>query len=249
MNVAEFRELPQDAELHLNRAINSASVQASPFPHVFLRDVFPPSCYDLMRRNFPDSGSMISNGRAGRGNQLQARFVFELKPQYLSTLPGRQREFWTDFANWFLGEKLRSVILDKFAKTVTQRFADRDEIDFWSDGVLVEDQTTHSMGPHTDHPRKAVTLLFYLPGDESQAHLGTSIYLPKERTVECSGLAHHPFEKFDRVATFPFVPNALLIFAKTNNSFHGIEPVNDVNCRRWLLMLNINVREPGAAKQ
>jgi hypothetical protein len=62
-------------------------------------------------------------------------------------------------------------------------------------------------------------------------------------------MAHHSLEKFDRLMTFPFLPNALVMFAKSDISFHGVEPVNDVNCRRWLLMLNVNVRGPKASGQ
>ena len=88
------------------RAIDHACVQSSPFPHVFIRDVFPKSYYELMRRNFPNPALLISNGEAGRGNNLQARFVFELKPNYLQTLPDEQRQFWSDFADWILCDRL-----------------------------------------------------------------------------------------------------------------------------------------------
>ncbi|HEX3102541.1 MAG TPA: hypothetical protein VHQ01_12140 [Pyrinomonadaceae bacterium] len=243
MNIAEPSNVSTNAEMNLSTKIYNARVQSAPFAYAFVRNVFPQMYYDLMRKNFPDPTQLVSNGQAGRGDKLQARFVFELKPEYLNTLPAMHRDFWSDFANWILGERLRKHILQKFAWAVGNRFRDREHIEFWSDAALVEDRTTHSMGPHTDHPRKAVTLLFYLPGDESQAHLGTTIYLPKDRTFNCSGLAHHRSEDFDRVETFPFVPNALVMFAKSDNSFHGVEPVNDLSCRRWLLMLNINVRD------
>ena len=59
-----------------------------------------------MRRNFPNPALLISNGEAGRGNNLQARFVFELKPNYLQTLPDEQRQFWSDFADWILCDRL-----------------------------------------------------------------------------------------------------------------------------------------------
>src|SRR5438094_7488879 len=82
---AEFLPSSVSAETGLMRAIDHACVQSSPFPHVFIRDVFPKSYYELMRRNFPKPALLISNGEAGRGNNLQARFVFELKPNYLQT--------------------------------------------------------------------------------------------------------------------------------------------------------------------
>ncbi|HET7803001.1 MAG TPA: hypothetical protein VFL53_02075 [Pseudolabrys sp.] len=237
--VAETLVSPED---HLCRAVSGASVEQSPFPHAFVSSAFPEAYYGAMLRHFPGSGVLVSNGEAGRGNQLQARFVFEIKDKYLNTLPELQREFWREFGSWILGETLRACILDRFSQQVGRRFPHSRPADFYGDAVLVEDHTAHAMGPHTDHPRKAVTLLFYLPADQSQSHMGTSIFVPKDRTFECSGLAHHSFEQFDQVRAFPFVPNALFMFAKTGNSFHGVAPVQDSDARRRLLMLNINVR-------
>lgn len=229
-------------EEHLCRVVSGASVEQSPFPHAFVSSAFPDSYYDDMLRHFPGFDALVSNGEAGRGNQLQARFVFEIKEQYLNSLPEPQRKFWCDLGAWILGDKLRTCILDRFSEQVGRRFPHSRLSDFYGDAVLVEDHMTHSMGAHTDHPRKAVTLLFYLPRDQSQSHMGTSIFVPKDHTFECSGLAHHSFEQFDQVRAFPFVPNALFMFAKTGNSFHGVAPVRDTEARRRLLMLNINAR-------
>jgi len=242
MSIAEVSVPPTPAEEHFLRAIDGATIERSPFAHTFVRDAFPQSYYEQMLRQFPARDLLISNGQAGRGNQLQSRFVFELKPEYLGTLPPQQQKFWSGFMHWILSERLKSNILEKFSDQIRNRFADISQIESYSDAVLVEDHTDHAMGPHTDHPRKLVTLLFYLPRDASQQHLGTSIYVPKDRTLKCSGLAHHSFDEFDRVRTFPFVPNALVMFAKTDNSFHGVEVVDDSK-PRWLLMLNINRRE------
>ncbi len=237
--VAEALVSPEE---HLCRVVLGASVEHSPFPHAFVSNAFPDPYYSDMLRHFPAADALVSNGEAGRGNQLQARFVFEIKEKYLNSLPEPQREFWSDFRAWILGEKLRASILNRFSEQIEKRFPQSRSTDFYGDAVLVEDHTTHSMGPHTDHPRKAVTLLFYLPSDQSQSHMGTSIFVPKDRTFECSGLAHHSLDQFDQVCDFPFVPNALFMFAKTGNSFHGVAPVKDSDARRRLLMLNINVR-------
>jgi hypothetical protein len=36
----------------------------------------------------------------------------------------------------------------------------------------------------------------------------------------------------------------LFVFFKTDNSFHGVEPVTDPNTKRWLLLYDIYVRQP-----
>ena len=137
-----------------------ASVEHSPFPHAFVSNAFPDPYYSDMLRHFPAADALVSNGEAGRGNQLQARFVFEIKEKYLNSLPEPQREFWSDFRAWILGEKLRASILNRFSEQIEKRFPQSRSTDFYGDAVLVEDHTTHSMGPHTDHPRKAVTCCF-----------------------------------------------------------------------------------------
>jgi len=45
----------------------------------------------------------------------------------------------------------------------------------------------------------------------------------------------------------PFVPNSLFCFLKTHNSFHGVEPVGDAHCKRWLLLYDIYARETSKA--
>ncbi len=113
--------------------------------------------------------------------------------------------------------------------------------------LLVEDITHYALGPHTDTPAKVITVLFYLPKDESQAHLGTSIYMPKDRAWRCPGGPHHGYAGFDRVATMPFMPNSMFAFVKTDNSFHGVEPVTDPDVRRWLLLYDIKAQKVEAA--
>jgi hypothetical protein len=85
-------------------------------------------------------------------------------------------------------------------------------------------------------------MLFYLPKDLSQSHIGTSMYLPNDPNFTCPGGPHYGFDKFTRLHTMPFLPNSLFVFVKTSNSFHGVEPVTDPDTRRWLLLFDIYAR-------
>jgi hypothetical protein len=66
---------------------------------------------------------------------------------------------------------------------------------------------------------------------------------PKDPDFACPGAPHYHREKFDKMVAMPFAPNSLFVFTKTNNSFHGVEPVGDPDCRRWLLLYDIHMRE------
>jgi hypothetical protein len=110
--------------------------------------------------------------------------------------------------------------------------------------LIVRDSTTYSLGPHADAARKVLSFLFYLPPDDSKAHLGTSIYVPLDLTFRCEGGPHYDFKKFRRVLTMPYVPNTLFAFMKTSNSFHGVEPIQEQGIRRDLMLYDIRLQKP-----
>ena len=72
-----------------------------------------------------------------------------------------------------------------------------------------------------------MSLLFYLPPDDTMRHLGTSIYAPKNPDFRCEGTGHHSFELFKKVATMEYRPNTLFAFFKTERAFHGVDRIAD----------------------
>jgi hypothetical protein len=249
------------AELYTAYQIFNAPIRGFPYPHCFVPDVFAPDFYAEMQRNLPDPTDMIPILEARQVKGYEQRFVLELhKPEHLATLPDDKRTFWQGVAKWMVGGGsgqlglLGQVMMQKFQPFVQSRFrGNLNGVKFYDEAFLVEDITDYKLGPHTDSPVKVITLLFYLPKDESQRHLGTSIYIPKDRNFRCGGGPHYPFEWFERMASMPFQPNSLFTFVKGDNSFHGVEPVRDADCKRWLLLFDVfmeqapvqTVQQPG----
>jgi hypothetical protein len=237
------------AETHLLYKTANAPILPYPYPHFFVPDVFPEDFYQALQQNLPDPSALIPLEEARPVRGYKERFVLELKGQFLNRIPEDKRRFWQDFANWFVGGAFGQLMLRKFGGQVQQRFQDMPNVEFEDEAMLVEDITNYSLGPHTDTPRKVITFLFYLPKDRSQIHLGTSIYVPKNPQFRCVGGPHHKFDDFDRMATMPFSPNSLFCFFKTDHSFHGVEPVTDPDCRRWLLLFDIYLKQNQASAQ
>ena len=48
--------------------------------------------------------------------------------------------------------------------------------------------------------------------------------------------------------TLPYVPNALFAFMKTPNSFHGVEPIEEPEVRRDLLLYDLRLGPPPQAQ-
>jgi hypothetical protein len=134
---------------------------------------------------------------------------------------------------------------------LAQRFGDLRKVRFNHEALIVRDSTSYALGPHTDAPAKALSFLFYLPPDASRPHLGTSIYVPRDPGFVCPGERHHDYELFARMLTLPYVPNTLFAFMKTPNSFHGVEPIQEADVQRDLLLYDIRAElaRQGAPQQ
>ncbi len=238
-----------DAELQLAYKVGNAQFNMFPYPHFYIPDVFPTEFYKDIQKNLPDPQAMLPIEQVRPVKGYKERFVLEMSEEHLATLPEAKRAFWKHFSEWLVGSgNFGNLVFTKFKPFIEQRFAGKTNLQFYSEALLVQDTTNYKLGPHTDSPRKVVTMLFYLPPNESQRHMGTSMYLPKDGAFTCPGGPHHERDKFVRLHTNPFMPNSMFAFFKTDNSFHGVEPVADPDTQRWLLLYDIYVRETESAQ-
>ena len=238
--------MSSDVSLHVLYRIANAPIQPFPFPHIFVRDVFPQDFYRTIRTMLPPKEAFTtlkSLGRVGSGYP-DTRFVLPLAPDKLGAAAEPFRSFWSEVASWLVGGPFGSMVLPKFAEILEQRFGNLATQAFFDEALLVQDYTTYALGPHTDTPSKVLSFLFYLPADDSRSHLGTSIYLPKDPNFLCPGGPHYDFDLFRRVYTMPYVPNTLFAFLKTDNSFHGVEPIKDEQVQRDILLYDVRVFNP-----
>lgn len=230
-----------DAELQLAYKVGNVPFNMFPYPHFYIPDVFPVSFYQRLQKNLPDPSAMRPIEDVRNLKNCKERFVLGLDQPSLATLPPEQKMFWGELASWLVGSRFRALVLRKFQPFIDQRFAGKGAIECHDEALLVQDITNLRLGPHTDAPRKVVTMLFYLPADDSQSHIGTSLYVPNVPEFTCPGGPHHDRKDFTLLHTNPFMPNSMFSFFKTDNSFHGVEVISDPECRRWLLLYDIYV--------
>ena len=111
---------------------------------------------------------------------------------------------------------------------------------------LVKDFTKYSMGVHTDAKHKFLTFLFYLPKDRNLSNIGTTLYKAKTDQIDPKQIHFSPNESqeyFKPIKRCPFIPNSLLVFPRTNYSYHGVEKVNIHQQERDLLLLNYHLKQ------
>jgi hypothetical protein len=223
-----------EALSHLIQRIRTTPVQTNPYFHFHTELCFPEEFYQDLIDNIPDTSYFSSL------EDYPQRFILDLVAEKLNQLPFTNLLFWQQFTSAVCGERFARSLLEKFQSPLKEQFGDDfQKKKLGTTASIIRDQSGYSIGPHTDHPNKIISLLFYLPISSDQRHLGTSIYLPKDRTFKCKGREHHSFKDFDKVSTAPFIPNSIFCFLRSDVSFHGVEPVCEKEKERVLLCYNI----------
>lgn len=240
-----------DVDLHVEYRIANAPMLEFPYPHLYVRDIFPPDYYARLRANLPSEPQLRTLTALGRVTEgyPETRLVLPLAPEHTGRLEPGQRAFWEELAGWMRGRVFGQLMIAKFAAYLQYRFKDLNAQRFADEVLIVRDRTQYFLGPHTDATSKVLSFLFYLPPDASLAHLGTSLYVPKDPRFTCPGGPHHEFERFRRVHTMEYLPNTLFAFMKTPDSFHGVEPITQPDVQRDLLLYDIKVMAQQQAAQ
>lgn len=229
-------------EEHVIKRIANAPVREYPYPHLYVSDVFPAEYYAALRRNWPDPKNLTRLDETGRVPKgvFAERFILPLTAASMETLPNEIRPFWEGLASWMLQGSFANLVFSRFEREARERFGvSWADVEFAHEALVVRDHTDYALGPHTDHPDKVLSLLFYCPDDDSKKHLGTSIYKPIDPSFRCAGGPHYPHEMFKRVMTMEYRPNALFAFFKNDRAFHGVEPIRDAHVSRDLILYDI----------
>ena len=211
--------LEQDIKIHFNSNLEKATIRHFPFQYLFYENVFPLDFYNDLIKSLPELPvyDPYSKARPG-GNDFSGRFIINLNKNTKNI-----GSAWKIARELLHNRATQLTLLSKFQEIVDRRVNKNTTLE--TDTILIRDRTNYELNPHTDHPQRVVVLIIYLAKSNNSQHLGTSLYVPKNRELTCNGLWHHPRSEFTRIFTAPYKPNSALAFAKTNNSFHGVEAV------------------------
>jgi FkbM family methyltransferase len=197
-----FRRL-SPVERHVLDAIEAAPVIMQPYPHLYVPGVFTDAFY---------AGLLAALSAVEYKPIAEVRDSIKGYPNRLMGV--NLSRFWQHLNQWMVAGSLRYALLRKFGLPHADT---RDET------LLLHDKTGYALGPHTDAQFKVLSAVFYLAKTAEQGHMGTALYVPKDATFRCPGGPHHERDKFEHVNTAAYAPNSLFVFAKTDNSFHGVE--------------------------
>lgn len=210
------------------RVVEQAPLELEPFGHLRLWPVFPNELYPRLLENLPatDYYGELKNEDARLPSGRSARRKLELRPAQLRRLPEAQRTFWNAIASALLSAEVEAAYRSRFAMILQQRFGEgANKIRLRPAAMLLRDLGGYKISIHSDSLRKAITTQYYLPGNASQAHLGTAFH---RKAADGS---------FIKATTLEFAPNSGYAFAVTASSWHGVEQMTDTDGERNSLML------------
>jgi hypothetical protein len=227
------------------RLINSDWV-AWPFPHCLLRDILPRPLFqglrslDLLEESLSQKPLIEGVSAAEHHRYSLSVTSHDLTPD--SAVDPLLRHTYQVLAHPIARWAMTRV----FARALVAAFG-RADLPLSATMQIVEDRSGYALLPHTDVPHKAVTLLIYLAQDDDDPTLGTELYTPSSGVTLTGGYPMRGRFKrgpFTRVATAPYRPNAGIIFAPSERSFHGVSSVEGENRTRRIIQFQLSVDDP-----
>jgi hypothetical protein len=216
------------------RRVAEAPTEPRPFPHFTVTDIFPGPVYERMLASLPRPEEMRDIRRSGNAYAVN-RLRLPLNAETLPAIGEERRRIWTEVQRTLCGEAFIAAVVERFRPFVLARYGGVPRLAGRLEILL--DTENYQIGPHTDAPHKTFSMLIYLPRDRSQLDLGTSIYVPKMADFRSEKATQFPFDWFRLHRRFDFAPNSAMCFMKTDNSFHGREPVTGPATTRYLMQL------------
>jgi hypothetical protein len=234
----------ESAKEHVSKRIGLTPINTDPFDHCIVDNVFPQDILKALDDYWPSDDVLESLGKTGRATSdaYKERQVMLFEERFLEKLAPQQLEFWKGMANIAMSRKAIMACIQKFHSVIQPRLNElgRDaEIRPYLS--VVSDRTGYSIGPHTDTQVRLFSMLFYLSTDSKYLNFGTSFYTPKDPNKERFHRAHYPFSDFNLHSSVDYRPNRLLVFPRSDKSFHGVETVLLGGCDRRLLIVNVQM--------
>ncbi len=181
------------------RKINDSKVILDPFPHLEISNIFSEDLYQDIRDNWPD----VTTARPNLNDYDASAFE---NRKWAIIYPERTSEFWNELGAFLASSEVKEAI---FKKLIPKEYG---ALDIETSCVVrcITDSTGYSIPPHRDVSLKILSMLLYMPEDDSHPEWGTS----------AEGI------------TIPFLPNYLFAFSNAERPLHCVNEIKAPNAKR-----------------
>ena len=215
--------------------IEASPLQTIPFDHVYVHGAFSPAWYRRLLDSLPEIRRYreFRHRDAMQPDGHSARRKFYLYPEHLRFLPVEQRAVWREVSRALRSPTLQEAFKQTFRSALERRFGRSiDRLSFYPIPILLRDLPGYGIGVHGDSLSKAMTVQFYLPADDSQAHLGTVLH---------EGRDGAGVERVKKLAFRPATGYAFPVVRR--ETWHSVTRTRDADGERNSLMLTYYVQD------
>jgi hypothetical protein len=230
---------------HLISAVAEARLERDPYCHIYMEGIFPAAMYPSLLSNFPPNElySPLNLRRWARADGTSTRDLFYFTPENLAKAPAQTAVLWKSVLDALTDGHFKRALFARLAPDMAERFETTEDkvpdLECVHDLCLVRDTEDYRIKPHPDGLNNFVTMQFYLPEDESNLDLGTSVYRRHKRLLGSS---------FEEVRRFPFKPNSAYAFAVSDSpirtSWHGRDRLQGFSGVRNTMILSFRKTSP-----
>jgi hypothetical protein len=224
-----------DLDAEILARIEASTLETAPFDHIYVDGMFSPATYRRLLDNLPETRRYreFRHRDAMRADGHSARRKFYLHPEHIVFLPAGQRAVWREVSRALRSPDLQEAFKRKFRGALERRFGRSiDRLSFYPIPMLLRDLSGYGIGIHGDSLGKAMTVQFYLPADDSQAHLGTILHEGRDGAAA------------EQVKRLAFRPAAAYAFPVVRHeSWHSVAHTRDTDGERNSLMLTYYVQD------
>lgn len=251
---AEAGALSDDAIVdHMIARIQASKTLTEPYEFAIVSEALPASFYKHVEAVYPaphdgrDYGLKTTKDRRKTENDGYSERRMSLNPDKLDDdVLGRIPEHIRQLFRVMTHKRLGAAMIGPFSSTVnrmTRAHLERmglkpgaHKVTLKNGVEVIYDQTGFNLAPHTDGQAKVVTALLYFPHPDDAEDMGTHLYAAKDPDsllpIHLSGEKALTASEAIHCGYAPYRPNTMLLFARTNHSFHGVPMSASTQARR-----------------
>lgn len=214
-----------------------------PYPHLTFENFFAEDVYRRLVTRWPDPDRYVDL------NGAKTRRQFTLYDRTADAGDPDRTELWRTVCDALSAPAIETALRERLRRGFEIRAGGGDEdwpIPMFPRPVIYADFDGYAIKPHSDTRRKVLTMLIYMPDDDSQRELGTTVY-------KISPMSIFAWRTYGLVKdkTFPFLPNTGCAFVVINPahslfhaSWHGRAAISVDNAKPRMMILNAYYAKP-----
>jgi hypothetical protein len=228
---------------HGARSILAGAVAEKPYPHLIFDHFFADDVYRRLTGGWPDLDRYVDL------NAARTRKQYTLWDRRVEAGDPERTALWRTVSDALSGQEIQDALRERLRRGLEIRSKASGEgwpVPMFPQPVLYADFDGYAIKPHPDTRRKVLTMLIYMPGDDSQRDLGTAVY-------KISPMGVFAWKSYGLVKekTAPFLPNTGFAFvvihpahSLLHTSWHGRETISLKNDKPRMTILNTYYAKP-----